>query len=619
MTDLLERPAPADAAQAPAPCPCGSGLTQPRCCGLDLRTVELAPPDGPHSAELIQITQSYRAGDLETVRRLALEVLEVSPGQRDALGALFNVLNADKKLHAAAAVVDRLAHIHVNDAVSRMVAAQFFLAAGEPVRAQIHGRMLVRLAPEDPVSHYIAGRAFLAIGNGQAAAHHFRIAKRLPGDSLNTRNLTLDLDIHLAVALRHQGELAEARAMFADLDARFGPNLLLLRSWAALEEDARDFQAALNLLQRAEALAPGNAPLAVARAALQRRMGRKEEALAVLEGVANELDAGVAQKGLILDSLGRYDEAFAAFETFKRLLRERGGQAYRAEEAAKLAEALRGFFTESRYPLLPRAEVRTGSPQPIFIVGFPRSGTTLIEQTLTSHPNISAGDELPMVNRIAERAQVLLGSPGPYPLALSELWLGDRAGHINVLRDLYLHEAAQAGAVDPAKAWFTDKMPLNETHLGLIHLMFPASPIIHLVRHPLDVVLSVFSNGLTHGFNCASSLETAAQHYALIADLIAHYRSVLPLNYHAVRYEDLVTDQEAQVRGLFDFIGEPFSPRTLDFHENARPARTASYAQVTEKLYSRSVYRYRNYLKHLEPVAPVLQPAIERLGYTVER
>ena len=173
------------------------------------------------------------------------------------------------------------------------------------------------------------------------------------------------------------------------------------------------------------------------------------------------------------------------------------------------------------------------------------------------------------------------------------------------------------GAIAPGKRWFTDKMPLNETHLGLISLLFPQSPIIHLVRHPLDVVLSVFSNGLTHGFYCAYALESTAQHYALIADLIAHYRSVMPLNYHAVRYEELVADQERVVRGMLDFVGEPFDPSTLAFHENARHARTASYAQVTEKLDTRSAYRYRNYLRHLEPVIPILKPAIARLGYEV--
>ncbi len=99
-----------------------------------------------------------------------------------------------------------------------------------------------------------------------------------------------------------------------------------------------------------------------------------------------------------------------------------------------------------------------------------------------------------------------------------------------------------------------------------------------------------------------------------LPDLIAHYRAVLPLNYYAARYEDLIADQEGEVRKLLDFIGEPFDPATLDFHQNAAPARTASYAQVTEKLYTRSVYRHRNYFKHLEPVIPILAPQSSGLG-----
>jgi hypothetical protein len=174
------------------------------------------------------------------------------------------------------------------------------------------------------------------------------------------------------------------------------------------------------------------------------------------------------------------------------------------------------------------------------------------------------------------------------------------------------------GAVDPAKPWFTDKMPLNETHLGLIHLLFPQSPVVHLIRHPLDIMVSVFSNGMSHGLNCAAQLETAAKHYALIFDLVQHYLEVLPVRYKAVRYEDLVTDQEAEVRSLLDFIGEPFDARTLAFHQNVRPARTASYAQIAEPLYDRSRYRYRNYLKHLQPIIPILQPAITKLGYTID-
>ena len=550
------------------------------------------------------------------MRSAALALLAEAPGHKDGLQALYDLLSQEEKWEAASAVIDRLARIHLNDPVARMIAAQHFLARGDMHRAQFHARILVRLAPEAAISHMIMGQAFLASGNGKAAEHHFRVALSLPiprGPAVQRSSI----EAQLAVALRDQGRIGEARALFEKLAESATPDVLL--AWAKLEESDRKFDAAAVLLDQAEAIAPSQHVL-VARATLHRRKSEHEQALALLDSETGEqADGALLAKGQILDSMGRYDEAFQAFTEFKRQLSKRSGHAYLGKAAAKLTNDLRDFFTAGRSQLLPRAGLRAEHPQPIFIVGFPRSGTTLVEQTLSVHPQVAAGDELPIIHQLADRAQNLLGSLFRYPQALSEMWLGDRAGQIDSLRDLYLNEAVRFGAVDPAKRWFTDKMPLNETHLGLIHILFPQSPIVHLVRHPLDVVLSVFSNGLTHGFYCAYALESAATHYALIAELIAHYREALPLHYHAVRYEALIADQETEVRKLLAFIGEDFDPSILAFHDNARFARTASYAQVTEPIYTRSVHRYRNYLKHLEPVIPILMPAIERLGYGIEK
>jgi hypothetical protein len=161
-------------------------------------------------------------------------------------------------------------------------------------------------------------------------------------------------------------------------------------------------------------------------------------------------------------------------------------------------------------------------------------------------------------------------------------------------------------------------MPLNETHLGLISLLFPHSPILHVIRHPLDVLLSVYSNHLTHGFFCAAQMDTIAQHYVLIADLIEHYKQNLTMRYLPIRYEEMIVSQEENVRKILDFIGIDFDPRCLSFEQNTRYARTASYAQVTEKLYQRSRYRYRPYLNYLQPVLERLRPVIDRLGYLIE-
>ncbi len=142
--------------------------------------------------------------------------------------------------------------------------------------------------------------------------------------------------------------------------------------------------------------------------------------------------------------------------------------------------------------------------------------------------------------------------------------------------------------------------------------------MIHVLRHPLDVVVSVFSNHLTHGFYCAFDLESIARHYLLVMELVAQIRGEMALRYLPVRYEEIVADQEGSVRRMLDFIGERFDANCLRFDENRRYARTASYAQVTEKLYDRSRFRYRAYLRELAPVIPLLAPTIERLGYTIE-
>ena len=195
--------------------------------------------------------------------------------------------------------------------------------------------------------------------------------------------------------------------------------------------------------------------------------------------------------------------------------------------------------------------------------------------------------------------------------------MGDHREDLDSLRDHYLQKVRQLGILSEGIAWFTDKMPLNETHLGLIGLMFPASPLLYVVRHPLDVVLSVFSNHLTHGFQCAYDLTTIAVHYVRVMELVAHYRSQMTLRLLCVRYEDVVDAQQDTVRRMLEFVGEAFDARCLSFHENTRYARTASYAQVSERLYDRSRYRYRRYLKQLEPVIPILAPVIDRLGYAI--
>lgn len=489
--------------------------------------------------------------------------------------------------------------------------ALILLGQGDALRALHHARNAIRLAPHLAQSHYLMGMALTEANRPALGEFHYQRALQLAG----TREPVVLSN--LALCLKNQGKMEQARALYAEALEKSPDSAHILLGYARLEEADRKLGAATALLNRAEAQWPKNPHVQMLRAMVLRRQGDLPRALAALgnTGDAHSGPAELLEKGRLLDRMGRYDEAFAAFTAGKQRLREVSGQQYLAEPAQQLVHRLTRFFVKRRVINLPQAAGRDDVAQPLFILGFPRSGTTLLEQSLSAHPRIVAGDELPFIAEIAELLPRVLESPLDYPDALAELWMADHRADLDNLRDFYLRKVAQLGVPREGAAWFTDKMPLNETHLGLIHLLFPQSPLVHVIRHPLDVVLSVHSNLLTHGFFCAYALDTIAQHYLLISELMEHYLRELPLRYIRVRYEDLIDEQEKTLREVFAFVGEEFDPACLAFHENQRYARTASYAQVTEPLYDRSRYRYRHYLKALEPVIPMLLPAIERLGY----
>jgi tetratricopeptide (TPR) repeat protein len=541
--------------------------------------------------------------------------LELAPGRTGALSVLFDIRKAAGQGEAALALIRRIVALEPNNFWATNEITLLMLGKGALAEAERHARNAVRIAPENAQSHNLLGMVMTEAHRPAVGEFHYGRALHLSGQRDPV------LLANYALCLKNQGKMQEARALYQESLALAPDSLHTILGFARLEEADRNLAAALALVDQADAKFPKNPSTILLRAIVLGRMRDAGAAVALLDGMRGDTgDLGPSEhleKGRLLDQMGRYDEAFDAYVEGKRRLREISGTAYLADHAQQTASRLKNFFVAKRLRALPRANTRADVAQPLFVLGFPRSGTTLLEQTLTAHPRIAAGDELPIINELTGLMPRMLDSPLTYPEALAELWMGDHREDLDNLRDHYLRKVAQLGIVPPDAAWFTDKMPLNETDLGLISMLFPRSPLLHLTRHPLDVVLSVFSNLLTHGFYCAYALESAARHYVLVMDLVDHYRNELDLRYMRVRYEDIVDDQEATIRRVMDFVGEAFDPGCLAFHENRRYARTASYAQVSERLYDRSRYRYRNYLPHLQPVIPILKPTIERLGYAI--
>ena len=488
--------------------------------------------------------------------------------------------------------------------------AQRHFDRGENEESSNYVRWALALAPDHPKAQWNMAILLMASGRPEAAEVHFRRLIELVGERARSA-------AHLADCLTRQGKFDDGETWYRKATALDPANADVWMDWCLLAQQRGDIPRAGQLLQEAARLDRGSPQVRLMAARLQRRQGQMDEALRILAEIP---DNGsqiplLFERGECLREAGRFDEAWNNFSEAKRLCRDVEGYRYDAAGARTEILKLNHVFTRDRVSLLPRARRRRDVPQPLFITGFPRSGTTLIEQILTSHPLVRAGDELRFIEFVARNSSRWLGSSFGYPECILELSIGDNLLMIERLRDYYFDCARQAGLLGQGAAYFTDKMPLNEMHLGLIHLMFPESPVLYVRRHPLDIVSSNFESLHPHGFNQAFAAETSAQHYVLVDELLSHYRLELDLRFMEIRYESLVPDAEPGTRRMLDFIGLEFDPRCVAFHENPRVPRSGSYAQVNRKLYDTSVYRYRNYRRHLDEAVEIMRPTLERLGY----
>ncbi|MBV8914535.1 MAG: tetratricopeptide repeat protein, partial [Acetobacteraceae bacterium] len=329
-----------------------------------------------------------------------------------------------------------------NDPAAAIELALLLLRKGELSEGEGHARNAVRLAPTSAQSHHVLAMLLTEAHRPHAGEYHYLRALEL------SEQRDPVLVANLAWNLRNQGRMDEARKLYQEVVASGPPVAQTLLGFARLEEADRRFEHARRILDEAQARFPDDPHLMFTRAVLLGRTGEPERGLAVLGRLEAMGPAGLgpeawAERGALLDRLGRYDEAFAAFSEGKRRVRALTGDAYAADTAQDLARRLQRFFTARRRRILPRATVAAGSAQPIFILGFPRSGTTLVEQILSSHPQIAAGDELPLLDELSNLTQRLFSSPLPYPEALAELWMAEHHDGADVLRDHYLRRARQ--------------------------------------------------------------------------------------------------------------------------------------------------------------------------------
>ncbi len=512
---------------------------------------------------LLPATAALCEGRLDEAEALLAEHLERQPDDVTAMGLQAEVLTRGERHAEAEALFARCVALAPDDATARRSYPVALYKQGKMVECLAQVDRLLATHPRDPSFLTLKANALTGIGEfDQAAAIFSAVLKDYPsnakiwltyGHSLRTAGkLEAGIDAYRS-AIRLAPSLGEAYWSLANL---------------------KTFRFSAGELE-----------------AMRLQLARTD--LSGEDRVHFHFALGKA-----LEDSAAYAGAFEQYAEGNRIWRARNR--YDAAELTAFVARNEALFT--REFLLERRDRGCQSASPIFIVGLPRAGSTLLEQILASHPAVEGTMELFDVHQIVRSVAPDLST---YPGALARLGADELRG----LGEQYLQKTRVQRK--SAALHFIDKMPNNWAYVGLIHLMLPNARIIDARRHPMGCCFSCFKQHFPSGQHFSNDLEDLGRYYADYVRLMAHFDAVLPGRVHRVLYEQLVGDTEGEVRRLLAYCGLPFAEACLRFHENPRAVNTPSAEQVRQPIFQEGMSQWRHFESWLGPLRTALGPALE--------
>lgn len=535
----------------------------------------------------------HRAGRLGPAEALYRRVLERDPDDPNALHLLGVIAYQNGRFGSAVRLIGRAlpqlselpdAHLNYGNALRE---------AGRLAEAVESYRRAIELMPERAQTHRDLGWALAKLGRlDEAAASHRRAVALDPADAES--HYALGASLHMANDLpAGEASLRQTLELMPDHAAAWHEIGTVLRSAGRIAEALSCFRRALDLAPEMPEIYRSLA--VTGQQASEVELNRLRGMVASPErGISDRVAAGFAL-GMLLDNAERCDEAFPCFEEANALHRGQlaaAGQRFDPQQLRRRVDELIGITTPSLFPAL--AGWGNPSPAPVFIVGMPRSGTSLVEQIAASHSAVFGAGERQEISDVCDALMIRnRGRP-------IEQW---DAAFAHRLADRHV---AQLRGLGGGAARVIDKMPDNVVVLWLIAALFPSARIVLCQRDPRDVCLSCYFHLFTEGHPYAYDLADCGTRWLEVDRLATHWLRVLPLDMLVIDYEELVADLEGESRRLIEFLGLDWEPSCLDFHRTQRPVLTASAWQVRQPLYRRSVGRWRRYERHLRPLLQVL-------------
>jgi Flp pilus assembly protein TadD len=546
------------------------------------------------------LSRTGRIADAVAKYRL---LVRVQPRDAQIWNNFGNALNAAGDADQAVSALERARSLAPTETLIDINLARALTAAGR------HDDTMALLAD---AAARAPGDGAVLFEYGQALIRAGRAADALPvlGTSARLRRTDPRVLVAIGLAYTHLAQFdraEQAYRMALRIDSAFDEAFLNL---GILYEQSNRVPEIDGLLVQAKRAGTDIGNLAYLSALSLRRAGKFAEALDAVRAATDATDLALRSQltGQLLDRLGDPAGAFAAFTVMNDATASQpSAQGLAAdkypEDIAAMTRAMSANWAASWVPVTPN----DGRSSPIFLVGFPRSGTTLLDTILMGHPDTVVLEEEPLMQRVASMLPDQMNIAG----------MGDQT--VTRLRDRYFAELADIQP-DVGDRIVIDKLPLNLLRAPLIHRMFPDARFIFALRHPCDVTLSCFMQNFRINQAMANflTIDGTARLYDTAMMFWQHCRSILPLNVHEIRYEDLVADLEGEMRGLLDALRLRWSDNILDHQRTAAARgfiRTPSYAQVSERIYSRSAGRWTAYLDQMESALPALAPWVSQFGY----
>ena len=559
------------------------------------------------SRRLLQLAAylAQESGDHERAVELYSNVVAEQPKDWSSWNNLGNNYRALADYPKAIDALVRAAQLQPSAQAIRINLANAYFHGGEPASGEALLREAIQLDPTDPVPLRTLFDQYSKMGRDEAALGAIREAVKLAPD---------DAEAHA-----EHGREAAKQTLYDESEAAYRTALKLRPDLAAAFIGlASNFERA-NQEHRFEALHAEAIESGVDARVLDyidamrlRREGRFEDAFAAIDRAGELPLAGQSRpiRGAILDRLGRYDEAFETFEAMNAATAEHMDQPrVRAREYSDMVKTSLERISAGWYESWTPAP-QDNRPPPTFLGSFPRSGTTLLDTMLMSAPNVLVLEEQPFIPMMEQEAGGLEALAG-----MSEQQLVDA-------RRSYWDRVAAYGPLRE-DSHVIDKQPLHTNNVPAIKRLFPDARFILAMRHPCDVLLSCYITNFRT--NAAMSNFLTLQDAAALFDLtFSHWekaQSVFNLPVKTIVYERLVENSERELRPLFDWLGLTWTEQSGDHTSAARSrgvVRTASYAQVTEPIYTRARGRWHNYRTHLEPVLETMRPWAEKFGYSLD-